>query len=151
MRERQHRLDPHFGIDQTLRGPKAVRNEIQFEYDGDHDIVIARPVWHIATEEDCRTWRRQWVDYLEPFGRKVDCIMVLDDFRVDAEIAAIWGRYRAEINREYIRLSFRVHPDLRVRTFTLTSGIRYDAASAEAASVEAAVEGIIDARQKAGV
>jgi hypothetical protein len=126
-------------------------NEIRFEYDAEHDLVIATPFWTIVTEEDCRLWHRQWVSYLEPHGRKLDCIMVLDEFRVAPEIAPVWGRYRAEINRKYIRFSFRVHSDLRVRTFILTSGIRYDAASAEAASVEAGVEGILDARRKAGL
>jgi hypothetical protein len=128
-----------------------VRNQIQFEYDALHDLVVARPSWVIVTEDDCRLWRQQWVDYLEKFGRKVDCVMVLDEFQVDGGIASTWGRYRAEVNREYIRFSFRVHSALRVRTFILTSGIRYDAASAEAASVEAAIEGILEARRTAGL
>jgi hypothetical protein len=126
-------------------------NQIQFQHDAEHDVVIATPVWSIVTEEDCRAWHKQWVDYLEPQGRKLDCIMVLDDFRVAPEIAAVWGKYRAEINRKYIRFSFRVHSNLSVRTFILTSGIRFDAASSEAASVEAGIEGILDARRRAGV
>jgi hypothetical protein len=125
--------------------------EIRFEHDQEHDVVIATPRWTIATEEDCRLWQKQWVDYLQPHGRKLDCIMVLDEFHVAPEIAAVWGKYRAEINKRYIRFSFRVHSDLRVRTFTLTSGIRYDAATAEAISVEAGIEGILDARRRAGL
>jgi hypothetical protein len=126
-------------------------SQIHFQHDAEHDVVIATPDWNIVTEADCRVWHQQWVDYLEPRGRKLDCIMVLDDFHVAPEIADVWGRYRAEINRKYIRFSFRVHSDLRVRTFTLTSGIRYDAATSEAVSVEAGIEGILDARRRAGL
>ena len=127
-----------------------MKGQIRFKYDPQEDIVIATPEWTIKTEEDCEVWRRQWVDYLEPYGRKMDCVMVLDDFHVAADVAALWGKLRADINKKYIRHSFRVHSEMPVRTFVLTSGIRFDAASAEAASVEAAIEGIRDARRRAG-
>jgi hypothetical protein len=68
--------------------------------------------------------------------------MVLDDFHVEGSIASIWGEFRARINNEHLRHSFRVHSDWMVRTFVLTSGLRYNAATGEAASIEAAIEGI---------
>lgn len=128
-----------------------MRGRIRFRHDPDDDIVVAAPEWSIETEQDCDEWRRQWEGYLEPFGRKMDCVMVLDAFHVSAEIADVWGLRRAEINKKYIRFSFRVNAEMLVQTFSLTSGIRYDAASASAPSVEAAIEGIRDARKKAGV
>jgi hypothetical protein len=128
-----------------------VTGRIRFRYDPDNDVIIATPEWNIESEQGCEEWRQQWVDFLEPYGRKMDCIMVLDKFHVAAEIASTWGKRRAEINKKYIRFSFRVNSEMQVRTFVLTSGIRYDAASAEAVSVEAAIEGIRDARIKAGV
>ena len=128
-----------------------MRGRIRFTYDTEEDVVIATPEWTIETEEDCEVWRQQWVDYLEPYGRKMDCVMVLDDFHVAADVASFWGKLRAEINRKYLRHSFRVHAEMRVRTFALTSGIRFDAATAEAVSVEAAIEGIRDARRRAGL
>jgi hypothetical protein len=129
----------------------TVKGRIRFKYDPHDDVVVATPEWSIETEQDCEVWRQQWVDFLEPYGRKMDCVMVLDHFHVAAGIAAAWGKHRAEINKKYIRYSFRVNSEMQVRTFALTSGIRYDAASAEAVSVEAAIEGIRDARRKAGV
>ncbi len=128
-----------------------MKGRIRFSYDQDNDVIIAVPEWTIETEQDCDEWRQQWVDHLEPYGRRMDCAMVLDKFRVSSDIAPLWGQRRAEINRKYLRFSFRVHSDMQVRTFALTSGIRYDAASAEAVSVEAAIEGIRDARTKAGI
>src|SRR5512145_181023 len=133
------------------QGGGPVNGLIRFSYDQDNDVIIAVPDWTIETEQDCEQWRRQWVDYLEPYGRKMDCAIVLDRFHVSSDIASHWGRLRAQINRKYIRFSFRVHSEARVRTFALTSGLRYDAASAEAPSVEAAIEGIRDARKKAGL
>ena len=124
---------------------------IRFRYEPDDDVIIATPEWTIETEQECEEWRREWVDYLEPYGRKMDCVMVLDNFHVAPEIASVWGKHRADINRRFIRFSFRVNAEMPVHTFTLTSGIRYDAASATAASVTAAIEGIREARRRAGV
>jgi uncharacterized protein (DUF1919 family) len=128
-----------------------VKGLIRFDYDQENDVLIAVPEWTIESEEDCEEWSRQWVEHLEPFGRKMDCAIVLDHFHVSSEVAVSWGRRRAEINKKYLRFSFRVHSDVQVRTFALTSGLRYDAASAEAASVDAAIEGIRDARKRAGL
>ena len=128
-----------------------MKGRIHFRYDPDEDIVVATPEWRIKTEQDCDDWRRHWEGFLEPFGRKMDCIMVLDKFHVAAGIADAWGLRRAEINKKYIRFSYRVKAEMHVQTFTLTSGIRYDAASDQAASVEAAIERIRDARKKAAV
>jgi len=123
-----------------------VSGTIQFDYDGRNDIVVATPRWHIRTREDCEIWYHQWVDYLATFGRRVDCVMVLDDFHVEPEIATVWGEYRARINNQYTRLSYRVHSDWAVRLFAATSGVRYNAPSDAAPSVEAAVEAILRAR-----
>jgi len=43
-----------------------------------------------------------------------------------------------------------VQPDAVVKLFTKTSGVRFNAATSEAATVEAAIEGILEARKKAG-
>jgi len=123
-----------------------VSGTIQFDYDGRNDIVVATPRWHIRTRGDCEVWYQQWVDYLATFGRRVDCVMVLDDFHVEPEIAAVWGEYRARINNQYTRFSYRVHSDWAVRLFAATSGVRYNAPSDAAPSVEAAVEAILRAR-----
>lgn len=122
-------------------------NVIDFQYDRERDIVIARPRWHIRTAADCERWCEEWVAYLTKFGRKIDCVMLLDEFKVDPKVAAKWGEYRAKINNELIRNSFRVNTDWAVRVFVLTSGTRYSAATGEAASLEEAIQGLLDLRK----
>lgn len=121
---------------------------IEFVHDTKTDIVIATPKWKIETEDDCRNWYNEWVSYLSTFSRKVDCIIILDDFSVGSEANAEWGAYRAKINNEFIRFGYRVNPELAVSLFVKTSGIRYRAATAEAASVEDAVQAILEERKK---
>jgi hypothetical protein len=121
---------------------------IEFMHDEDNDIVVATPKWHIETEEDCKVWYKQWETYLQKFGRKMDCIMLLSDFKVDAGIGAAWGRYRAELNKQYVRYGYRVNPDIAVSLYTKTSGVRYSASTSEAADYESAIKAIMDARSR---
>jgi hypothetical protein len=123
---------------------------INFKYDKPNDIVVAIPNWHIVDENDCQVWYDEWVTYLKIFNRKMDCIMVLDDFKVESEIASRWGEYRAKINKDHIRYGYRVNPDFSVSIHIKTSGIRYSAATAEAASLEDAIEAIKAARAAEG-
>lgn len=118
-----------------------------FSYDFDTDIVTARPNWHIVTEEDCKVWYREWEDYLRKFGRQMDCIMILDNFKVDSDISPRWGEYRAKINNQYIRYGFRVNPSILVSLYVKASGIQYNAATAEAATYEDAVQSILNTRK----
>jgi len=124
--------------------------KIDFQYDAAKDIVLATPHWRLATKEDCERWFDQWDGYLSKFKRKVDCVVVLDDFHVDPAIAPAWGQYRAKLNIAYFRHSFRVNADATVKLFIKTSGVRFNAATGEAASVEAAIEGILEARKQSG-
>jgi hypothetical protein len=123
---------------------------IDFKYDATNDIVVAVPRWTIASREDCELWYSQWAAQLSKYGRKVDCVVVLDEFHVDARIASEWGEYRAKLNTSYFRHSFRVHADPTVKLFIQTSGVRFNAATGEAPTVEDAIAGILAARKKAG-
>ena len=123
---------------------------IDFQYDSAKDILIATPKWQLVTKQDCETWYRQWDSHLSKYKRKVDCVVVLDDFHVDPAIAPAWGEYRAKLNIAYFRYSFRVNADTVVKLFTKTSGARFNAATSEAETVKAAIEGILDARRRAG-
>jgi hypothetical protein len=125
--------------------------KISFTYDAANDIVVAVPKWTIATEQDCETWFNEWAAHLARYGRKVDCIVVLNDFHVDARVASRWGEYRARLNNTYFRHSYRVNADPTVKLFVQTSGVRFKAATAEAPTVEGAIEGILDARAKVSV
>jgi hypothetical protein len=121
---------------------------IDFKYDAASDIVIATPKWKIVTKEDCQVWFNQWASYLSRYKRKVDCVVMLDDFHVDPSIASAWGEYRAKLNINYFRHSFRVNADATVKLFIKTSGVRFNAATGEAASIEDAIQGILGARKK---
>jgi hypothetical protein len=124
--------------------------KMKFEYDKENDIVLATPVWHIKDEDDCEVWYNQWVSYSKQFERKMDVIMVLDEFKVESTIASHWGEFRARINKDHIRYGYRVNPELTVSIYIKTSGVRYNAASAEAATVEDAIQAIKDARAAGG-
>ena len=124
--------------------------KILFSHDKANDIVVAVPKWKIASLQDCEAWFDEWAAHLAKYKRKVDCIVVLDDFHVDARIAAEWGEYRARLNKTYFRHSYRVHADQTVKLFIKTSGIRFNAATGEATTVEDAVAGILHARTKSG-
>jgi len=124
--------------------------KIDFTYDKANDIVVAVPKWTIASQQDCEVWFNEWAAYLSKYGRKVDCIVVLHDFHVDARIASEWGEYRAKLNNTYFRHSYRIDADSTVKLFIKTSGVRFNAATGEAASVEDAVAGVLDARKKSG-
>ena len=122
---------------------------IEFTYDAAKDIVIAVPKWDIETKEDCEVWYAQWEAHMSKYGRKLDCVVVLDDFHIGPRIASAWGEYRAKLNNTHFRHSFRVHADPTVKLFIQTSGVRFNAASGEAATVDGAIEGILDARKQA--
>jgi hypothetical protein len=123
-----------------------MKGTIDFRYDSENDIVIAIPHWNIETKEDVLVWFGQYQAYMKGFGRKVDFVVVLDDFKIGPAIGVAWGEYRAKIHQEYTRFSYRVHSNNRVKLFVNTSGVRYNVATEEAATIEDAIEGIKAAR-----
>jgi hypothetical protein len=124
--------------------------KIEFTYDAANDIVIAAPKWTLKSQQDCEAWFAEWEAYLSKYKGKVDCVVVLDDFHVDPQIASEWGEYRARLNNTFFRHSFRVNADPTVKLFIKTSGVRFNAATGEAPTVQGAIEGILDARSKSG-
>lgn len=124
---------------------------IDFNYDEVNDIVIATPHWKIESVEDCEIWYNQWVDYLSKFNRKMDAIMILDDFYVKASYSVEWGKYRVKILHDHTRFTYRVNPDLATGVFIKTSGVRYNASTNEANSLDAAKEAILKDREKAEI
>jgi hypothetical protein len=125
--------------------------KMKFELDEENDIVIAYPDWCVVDEEDCKVWYKEWEDYMQQFGRKMDCIMLLDGFKVESEIASVWGEVRAKVNRQFIRFGYRVHPDAVTNIYIKTSGIKYNASTAMAPSIRDAIAAIKDARELRGV
>jgi len=130
-----------------------VKGTIDFRYDRENDVIVATPHWNLQTEEDARVWYQQYMDYLEQNfpGRRMDMVLELTDFQIAAPIAAKWGEYRARIHKAHTRYSYRVNSSSRVRLYVNTSGVRYDASTEEAASVEDGLEAIREARRRDGV
>ena len=124
---------------------------MKFEHDKVNDIYVATPNWNIETKEDCEKWYKQWYDYLSKIGKKVDMVVILDNFKVASSVAAEWGEYRAKLNNDFFRLSYRVNPDLMTGVFIKTSGVRYHAATKEAKTVESAIIAIKEERKNAGI
>jgi hypothetical protein len=128
-----------------------MKGRIEFDYDQANDLVIATPRWVIETEADVAQWHDQYVSYMQPFKRKMDMVIVLDHFEMKAAIGVAWGAARAKIHQQFTRFNYRVHATNRVKLFVNTSGVRYNVATEEAATVEDAIEGILAARRTAGV
>jgi hypothetical protein len=123
-----------------------VKGRIQFRYDIANDVVIAVPRWKIETPEDVLEWFRQYEAYMTTFRRKMDMIVVLDHFEIAPAIGVLWGEYRGRLHQSFTRYSYRVHSNNRVKLYVNTSGVRYNVATQEAATVEDAIEGIKAAR-----
>jgi hypothetical protein len=122
---------------------------IEFQYDQERDIVVATPHWKIASENDLPAWLAQYHAYLHPFARKMDLIVVLDDFEITPNIGSKWGEFRARLHKEYLRFSVRVHSKRDVKLFVNTSGARFNIATEEAASIDDAKAAILEMRRQA--
>lgn len=123
-----------------------MKGTVRFQYDEVNDIHLAYPKWNIETEDDCRIWFSQFEGYFARLNRKVDAIIVLDDFRIGPKIGITWGKYRAEWIKRFTRYSVRVRADARVSTFNATSAVQHGGGFEEAANIETAV-GFIKARR----
>lgn len=128
-----------------------MKGKIDFQYDDQHDIVIATPYWHLETPTDIVEWYQQYAAYLKHFNRRVDMVIVLDHSEVKASVGSAWGEYRAKVHQNFTRFSFRVHSTKNLRLFVNTSGARYNIETQEAATVEDAIQGILAARAAAAV
>ncbi len=119
-----------------------MKGTVQFRYDAVNDVVIATVRWRIETEEELQAWYGLWCTYMQQFGRKMDCILVVDELSLGPKIGARWGEYRAKVHKQFVRYNYRVHPSSQVKLFVNTSSVRYDISREEAATVEDAIEGI---------
>ncbi|MDD4962634.1 MAG: hypothetical protein PHI11_01805 [Gallionella sp.] len=124
---------------------------MQFRYDAENDVVIAIPHWRIETQADCDVWFKQYMDYLTLFRRKMDVVFVLDDFAVASQIINVWGEYRTDLVKNYVRFSYRVHLNSLIKIIIKSDSLKYNAASQDADSIEGAIEGIKAARAEAGI
>ncbi len=122
---------------------------IDFRHDRTHDVIIAIPHWKIETKADVEEWYRQYEEFMKPFGRRMDFIVVLDDFQIATAIGPYWGEYRAKVHQRFTRFNYRVHANNKVKLFVNTSGARFNVGTEEAATVEDALLGIEESRRLA--
>jgi hypothetical protein len=120
---------------------------MKFQYDSVNDVVIGIPSWKIETREDAEEWYRQWEVYMSTFHRKMDVVVLLDNFEVATAVGPYWGEFRARVHQNFTRHNFRVHSNARVQLFVNTSGARYNVSTLEAATIEDAIDGIKEARR----
>lgn len=123
---------------------------IDFQYDAENDVVIATSHWHIETEADLEPWYQVWADYFEKNfpGRRMDLVVELTGFQINPAVAPRWGEYRARVHKNFTRHSYRVHSNARVRLWVNTSGVRYDASTSEAATIEDGIAAIREERRR---
>jgi hypothetical protein len=126
-----------------------MRGTIDFRYDFDHDLVIARPKWTLDATAEVMRWYELHAKYFSArFRTPKDLITVNDAFDVTPKVATVWGSYRAKIHQSFIRHSVRVNNNARVRLTTNTSGARYSISTLETSSVEEAIREILAARER---
>jgi hypothetical protein len=129
----------------------AVKGTIDFQYDFDHDLVVAKPRWSLDTSAEVMRWYQLHASYFAGrFGSPKDLITVNDDFDVAPKVATLWGSYRAKLQERWVRSSVHVRNNARVRLTTNTSGVRYSVSSVECATVEEAIAAILAVREAKG-
>ena len=128
-----------------------MKGTVTFAYDRANDVVVATPRWHLETEADVLACYRRYESYLKIFTRKMDLIVVLDDFTISPTIGVVWGEYRARLYKHYTRFTYRVRSNGRVKLFVNASGVQHEVATEEATTVEDAIEEIAAARRTTNV
>jgi hypothetical protein len=120
-----------------------------FAYDPLNDVVIATPHWRIECLADVFKWREQYEDFMKPFCRKMDLVVLLGDFELATKTSVAWGEARARVHREYTRFSVRVHPTEPVKAFVHTSSVRYGLSADQASTLQDAIRMIKKLRENA--
>jgi hypothetical protein len=123
---------------------------IRFEHDDANDVYIVYPRWTIESEDDCKAWLQQYVEFFEKLGRRVDAVFVLDDFKIGKDIGCLWGAYRAEVHKRFTRHTIRVHSNAKVLTSVSTSGVLHGVATDEARDLDTALR-LIELKRQDGV
>jgi hypothetical protein len=136
-------------VDLTGSQTQKRKGTIEFQHDRANDLIIAIPRWTIETDADVAQWYQQYASYMQSFARKMDMVIVLDHFEIKGTIGVAWGVARAKIHQTFTRFNYRVHASHRFRLYVNTSGVRYDVATQEAATIEDAIDGILAARRAA--
>jgi hypothetical protein len=118
---------------------------IDFRYEFQHDIVVARPRWTLETAADVSRWYEAHGRYLGArFSRPKDLITVHDNFVIAPQMGALWESYSARLNESLVRFSAAVNAKGRLR---LASGVGPVARPIEAQTIEEAIAGILARRE----
>jgi hypothetical protein len=123
--------------------------QVRFVHRALIDVVIAYVDWTIETEEECILWYEEYKRYFTGrFNRKVDLILELSKFHVNARIATHWGKYRAQVLDEFTDRSYRVKQSPLERTFMYTSSALHGAPANHFETIDQAIEALAKDRAK---
>lgn len=129
-----------------------MKGTIDFRYDFDNEIVIARPRWHIDTPAEAMRWYQLSSRYFTArFSSPKDLIIVEDAFRVAPEVRPLWLGYRDKALDAFVRLAVYVTSSSQPRlafVTPVTSGARGSGVGRmETPTVEDAIAAIRRLRQ----
>jgi len=123
--------------------------QIQFQYRCQHDVVIAYVDWHLETMEDLEIWYGQYVAYFKGrFNRKVDLILELSKFRLNARLATQFREYRNRILRDYTLRSYRVKEPAKERALMYAGSVLTGGPANQFDSMDDALQALLDERAK---
>jgi hypothetical protein len=129
----------------------ATRGTIDFKYDFDHDLVIAKPRWVLDSPAEVMRWHELHASYFGGrFGSPKDLITVNDAFDIVPKVATLWGSYRAKLHERWVRSAVYVNNIARVRLTIHTSGVLHTVTSIERATVEEAIDAVLAIRLAKG-
>lgn len=97
---------------------------MSFEYDPQHDVVLARFTrCLLVSATDVQNWRLDVEEKLKAFGRKVDLLVDLDGLEVTFTAGRLFGQARREVLERYTARVCCYGGDEMTRMFLSTSGV----------------------------
>jgi hypothetical protein len=129
----------------AARGYARMPGTIDFRYEFQHDIVVARPRWTLETAADVSRWYEAHGRYLGArFSRPKDLITVHDSFVIAPQVGALWESYSSRLTESLVRVHAAVNTKTRLR---LASGVGMVARPIEAHTLEEAIAAILARRE----
>jgi len=117
---------------------------IDFQYDFQHDIVIARPRGRLESKYDVMRWYEVHSRYFRSrFHGMKDLVTVNDALDVAPSVVPLWESYRATLHENFIRFSVLVRSGGRPRP---ASGVHTTLTSTEVPTVADAIDAIMAIR-----
>ncbi len=126
-----------------------MKGHIQFQYLCAQDVVIARVSWHLETVDDLNVWFRQYETYFKTHHtRKVDLILELTNFRLNARLAPQFRELRNRILQDFTIRSYRVNEPAKERALMYAGSVLTGGPANEYESIDDALKALLEDRAK---